>query len=117
MNNPILARAKQHWLSKIAETRIVEVAEWGVEDVPLRIWVRPATLAVRDKIYQSIKDGSLRGLAVALVTRARDEDGQPMFTEMDIRELMNEVDPDVLARVVEEMNEDLNLTADEAEGN
>lgn len=117
MSNPILLRAKQHWLAKIAEVRIIEVPEWGTDGEPLRIWVRPATLAVRDKIYQAIKDGSLQGLATTLVVRARDEDGKPLFSQMDMRDLLNEVDPDVLARIVEEMNEDLNLTAEEAEGN
>ena len=117
MSNPVLEQAKQHWLKKIGEVRVVEVPEWGTDDEPLKIYVRPASLAVRDQIYQHAKDGSLKALAATLVARSRYEDGRQMFRGPELPELMREVDPDVLARVVEEMNKDLELTTEEAAGN
>ena len=45
-------------------------------------------------------------MAITLIVRARDKDGKKMFHKAEKVELMNEYDPDVIARVVSAMNAD-----------
>ena len=70
---------------------------------PLELYYRPTNLRQQDAIYKYINAGSLESLVETLIQRARDADGKRMFRSVDRRELMTEVDPAVIERVVEEM--------------
>jgi len=102
----VLERAKASFRARLSEVRCIEVPEWGDESGPLRIYVRPATLKERDAIYRHVSAGSLEALVETLIQRARDEEGKPIFRPVDRLELMRHVDPDVIARVVAEINGD-----------
>jgi len=107
--NSAIERAMAHYAPKLDDVRAIEVPEWGVT-----IYVKPANLAVRDKLYQaSIKHG-LSALADTLILRALNEDGMRVFKPVDRVHLLNEVDPDVLTRVASEINDDLDGLTDEA---
>jgi len=104
----ILNRAKQHYKDKLNnEIRTVEVPEWGDESGPLKIYVKPANLAIRDKIYKFASKGSLEALVETIILRAKDSDGLSLFTPADRKTFINDVDPDVIARVAGEISEDL----------
>jgi hypothetical protein len=109
----ILNRAKAQYRDKLNRSvRVVEVSEWGTEDKPLKIFVKPANLAVRDKIYKFAANGSLEALVEAIILRAMDEDGSPLFDQSQKREFMTSVDPDIIARVAASISEDLDLTGE-----
>lgn len=111
----ILRRAKAHYSEKLnKEMRIVEVPEWGDDKGPLKIFVKPANLTVRDKIYKHVANGSLEALVETIILRAKDSDGLSIFTSGDKQALMNQVDPDVIARIASEISEDLDLSGDES---
>ncbi len=109
--NKVLERAVQHY-AEHDKPRVIEVPEWGDESGPLRVHVWPANLKTRNKIYAYAKDGSLEALVESLILRARDEDKLPIFSPGDRELLMTRVDPEVIARVVQEINSDLD-TGDE----
>lgn len=111
----ILKNAQEHWVGRLDEVRIIEVPEWGDETGPAKIYVKPANLLVRDKIFKYAKDGSLVSLAASLVMRAMTEQGARVWqpTESVINNVAKTVDPDVLARVVLEINEDLDIDMEE----
>lgn len=107
----VLEQAKSHFKSKLNTPRIIEVPEWGTEDEPLKIYVWPSNLMERDRIYQHV--GSLESLVETVIVRAKDAEGKPLFKTVHRQELLREVDPDVLARIVTEMNNE-EVTAEEA---
>lgn len=97
----ILDNAVAHFKEKRGELRCVEVPEWGG-----KVYYYPAmNLQEKREIFKYFSGESidLEGLAMALVIRARDEDGSLMFARPDRLKLMREVDSDVLSRVVNEM--------------
>ena len=103
----VMERAKAHYEPLKDEVRIIEVPEWGDDEGPLKIHVWPANLVTRDRIYQAAKADTLESLAKALILRARTTDKLPIFEKTDTEALMRDVDPDVIQRVVSEINEDL----------
>lgn len=109
----VLARATTHWRDRlVAPMKEVAVPEWGAV-----IYFQPSTLAQRNRIYRYLNDGSLEGLAEMVVIRALDDEGNRMFNNADKKALMSKVDPDVLIRVVDAMNEEPETTMEDARKN
>lgn len=79
----------------------IEVPEWETT-----VYYRPAiTLAQQTKVLEFHNKGKLvDALVETLIVRARHEDGKPMFQSGERQIIINEVDPDVLTRIVTEMN-------------
>jgi hypothetical protein len=98
--------------SSFAERRTVEnlrpilVPEW---DVTVYYWP-DMTLAERREIFLLAKqqDGAtvldMEAMAVTLIIRGRDKDGKRIWHKAEKIELMNEYDPEVIARIVSAMN-------------
>jgi hypothetical protein len=98
----VLERATAHFRNKISGSmRKVHVPEWECD-----VWFKEASsLKEEGKILELSQQGkSVEALVESLITKARNEDGSKMFAPMDRVVLMNEVDPQVLIRVVGEMN-------------
>lgn len=109
----VLARATTHWRDRlVAPMKEVAVPEWGAV-----IYFQPSTLAQRNRIYRYLNDGSLEGLAEMVVIRALDDEGNRMFNNADKKAFMSKVDPDVLIRVVDAMNEEPETTMEDARKN
>lgn len=109
----ILAKAKTHWREKlVAPMESVVVSEWDTT-----IFFRPTTLAQRNTIFRYANDGSLESLAQTLIIRALDEDGKRLFSNADKKDLMEKVDPDVIANVVTAMNDEPETTVEDARKN
>jgi hypothetical protein len=96
----------------------IKVPEW---DTTIHYWPE-MTLAERREIFLLAKqDGEntildLEAMAVTIIVRARDSSGRRLFTNAEKRELMNEYDPEVIGRIVAEMNNGT-LTIEDAEKN
>lgn len=106
----ILNSAIEHYSSTLDTQKVIEVPEWGTDDKPLKIYVTPANLKIRDQIIQSMAnapDGSLKWFVDSIIIRSMGEDGFPLFTSKDKSTLMTKVDPDVLQRIAFEVNDDL----------
>lgn len=104
--NPILERATAHFREKIsADMKYIHVPEWDS-----KIWFK-STVSLRDQsrlIELSTQGKTVEAVVESLIVKARNEDGSKMFTIADKSALMNEIDPNVLIRVVSEINEATN---------
>jgi len=85
----------------------VHVPEWNTD-----IYFKASTtLAQESKIYELQNQGKgVEALVTSLILRALDIDGKPVFLPTDKIELMRSVDPQVILRVIADMNE--NSSAD-----
>jgi hypothetical protein len=98
----ILENATSHFRQKISgEMQCVEVPEWQS-----KIYFKPAiTLKEQSKLIDLAGQGkTVEALVESLIIKARNEDGSKMFTPMDKVVMMNEVDPQIIIRVVGEIN-------------
>lgn len=111
----VMERARAHFREQMTAVNSVEVPEWGDSSGPLRIYYRPMSLKERDQIFRFVSKDSLESLVETLIVRARDEDGKKIFRPADRNELMREVDPDVIGRIVAEMGDE--PTVEDAEKN
>jgi hypothetical protein len=79
------------------------------------------TLREQGKLVELASQGKqVEALVESLIAKARNKDGSKMFTMPDKMILLNEVDPNVLIRVVGEINratEEDQQTLEEAEKN
>lgn len=97
-----LERATAHFRNKIAgEMKCIDVPEWET-----KIWFKTTvTLKEQSKLVELASQGKqVEALVESLIVKARNEDGSKMFTPMDKVVFMNEVDPEVIIRVVGEIN-------------
>jgi len=80
----------------------VHVPEWNTD-----IYFKASTtLAQESKIYELQNQGKgVEALVTSLILRALDQDGKPVFLPTDKIEIMRTVDPQVILRVIADMNE------------
>lgn len=112
----ILANAKQDFRDKLSGgLKMIEVPEWGDGDKPARIYYKPKmTLAEKGRVL-TLQQQRLwaESLVEAIIIRSLDENGKPLFTRVSRRELLDEVDPDIIATIVSRMNGDDDDTDDD----
>lgn len=99
----VLDNATAHFRGRIGgEMKKIHVPEWACD-----IWFKSATtLKEQSKLIELSQQGkTVEALVESLIVKARNEDGSKMFTMPDKITLMNEVDPNVIIRVVGEINE------------
>jgi Asp-tRNAAsn/Glu-tRNAGln amidotransferase B subunit (PET112 homolog) len=100
----LLEKAKAHYSAKLAQSpRELRIPEWDAT-----VYVRPAlSLAQMGEIMELSRDGkSAEAMVMTLVYRLIDEEGKPVFRKVEKTELLRTVDPDVMARVVNQIAED-----------
>jgi hypothetical protein len=98
----VLDKATSHFRTKIsADMKSVYVPEWDT-----KIWFKAAiTLRDQSKLIELATQGKqVEALVESLIVKARNEDGTKMFSMPDKVTLMNEVDPNIIIRVVGEIN-------------
>ena len=104
MNEKIIDRVKAHFDAK--ETKIIEVPEWGDENIPLYIHCSPLTLAQKNRLYKMAKDDDLGLMVEALIMKAKDKEGNCLFSRADKPDFMRSCDPEILIRIANQiMNE------------
>lgn len=115
----LMTRITGHFSQRLEEVRRIEIPEWGDPETgaPLVICVKPMTMKVRDAIHKHINAGSLEACVEALIQRARTEEGKRVFADADRFDLMNKADPEVIFRIVREMNSEIEPTLEDARGN
>lgn len=98
----VLDKATAHFRNKITgDMRKIHVPEWETD-----IFFKEAnTLKEEGKLIELAQQGkTVEALVETLIVKARNEDGTKMFGAMDKVVFMNEVDPNVIIRIVGEMN-------------
>jgi len=101
MSNP-LENVTSHFKNKISgEMNKVHVPEWQMD-----IYYKSSnTLKEQQGIIQQAQKGNtVEALVESLIMKARDKDGKKIFKPADKTVFMNEADPEVVIRVVGEMN-------------
>ena len=99
----ILDKATSHFREKLsADMQSVVVPEWDA-----KIYFKASvTLKEQSKLIELASQGkTVEALVETLIVKARNEDGTRMFAMPDKVTFMNEVDPNVIIRVVGEINE------------
>lgn len=93
----VILNAQKHFKSKLSGgLEKIEVPEWNTT-----VYFRPtATLKETEAVVKLHQSGKiLESLATVLILRALDEEGNRVFKQADMFDLMNGVDPDVVIRV------------------
>lgn len=100
--NP-MEKITAHFRNKIAgEMQSIVVPEWDTTIY----YKQTATLKEQSKIVELAQQGkTVEALVETLITKARNQDGTKMFKPADKTVFLHEVDPDVVIRVVGEMNQ------------
>ena len=94
----ILDKAKEHF--KTIERKLIEVPEWD-----LTIYSKPLSLADKRKLTRNTKPDDVTLFADVLILKAEDKEGNKIYTLEDKHTLMNLVDPEIVARVAQEILE------------
>jgi len=110
----VLEKATAQFREKISgELQFVLVPEWGEPDKPLKVYYKPAiNFKAQGKILALFKaDKDEEAVCQSLIIKALDEDGNHIFKQTDMPNLLHEVDPDVVNRILSEMS----INIDDAE--
>jgi hypothetical protein len=102
MNKSVIERATSHFRGQLSGAMgKIHVSEWDCD-----VYYRAAnTLKDESRLIELAREGkTVEALVETLIMKARNEDGSRMFTLGDKATFMNEVDPQVLIRIVGEMN-------------
>ena len=94
----ILDKAKEHF--KSIDRKIIEVPEWD-----LTVYAKPLTLADKRKLTRTKKPDDVTLFADVLILKAEDKDGNKLYTLENKHTLMHSVDPEVVARVAQQILE------------
>lgn len=101
----LIDKATSHFQEVLAQglKGPIDVPEWDAQ-----VYYKPATtMAEQTKISELAAAGkTTEALVVGLISRARDEDGNLLFAMGDKARLMNAVDPNVILKIVTQMNAD-----------
>ncbi len=98
----VIKSATKHFKEALStEMKSVEVPEWETT-----LYFKPVSnFATEQKIVQLQSDGKIvEALVESLIAKSCDADGKRVFKGADKTQLMNEVDPAVIMRIVTEMN-------------
>jgi hypothetical protein len=101
MSNAI-EKITTHFRDKISgKMSSVRVPEWDTTIY----YKSSSTLKEQTRVIELAQKGqTVEALVETLITKARNEDGSKMFKPADKQVFLNEADPDVVIRVVGEMN-------------
>lgn len=100
----VLEKAKAHYSAKLsAPARAIKVPEWDAT-----VYVKPGiSLQRQGEIIELVNGGkTAEAMALTLIYRLIDEDGGAIFRKVERSELLKSVDPDVMSRLVSEINGD-----------
>lgn len=100
----ILDQAKAHFREVLSQglRGPIRVPEWDAE-----VWFKPAlSFHAESRVIELQQAGkTTEALVEMLIVRALDKDGTPIFNKADKPELMREVDPNIVLRIITEMND------------
>lgn len=97
----VIDRVKEHFENQ--GIKKIEVAEWGEEGKALIIYSKPFSLGEKRNLFKGARQDDLGVLVDAIVLKAKDSEGNKIFKLDDKKTLLNNADPEVIARVATEM--------------
>ncbi|WP_299393284.1 hypothetical protein [Pelagibius sp.] len=100
-HHPIFHQAVEQF--KGQEITVIEVEEWGIDGKPAIIHATPMNLDEKNRVNRYGSKEDLSALCEVLILKARDENGDPIFTRDLKPRMMRELDPDVIASVVKQI--------------
>ena len=92
----ILDKAKEHF--KAIDRKIIDVHEWGIT-----VYAKPLTLADKRILTRNTKPDDVTLFADVLILKAEDKEGKKLYSLEDKQTLMRSVDPEVVARVAQDI--------------
>lgn len=95
--------------------RELHVPEWSTDDFPFTIYYGPFTAAEEESIRAREPKNSAEYNCYALVMKAKDAAGTPLFQWGDVHTLMRETEYMVILKITTEMSK--TMTEDEAKKN
>jgi hypothetical protein len=95
-------RARGHYTRLTADPKKIRVPEWEDEGEEFYIHATPLTLNERAKLGKFAKNQQEMA-AELLILKAKDAEGQPLFTREDKQDIMRSVSADVVARISKEI--------------
>lgn len=113
----VLQKAKKHFHSlNSGELQSLEVPEW---ETTVYWKIGGLNFAQQSKVIELTNAGkTAEALVEMLILRALDSDGKKMFKPVEKTEIMREVDPNIILKIVTAMGEDDDtLTPEDALGN
>ena len=105
----IIDGAKAHFRERLSGgLQSIEVPEWDVDGKPAVIYYKPSlNFSQQEKILKLSDEGKkAEAIVQALIERALDEDGNRIFKQANRLELMKQVDPEIISRLVNDMSGD-----------
>jgi len=104
----VLEIATNQFRNRLAgELQFVEVDEWKDEKGnPIKIYFKSSmNFKQLQKVMKATQEGN-QGEAIlqTLILRALDEDGKPLFRQADMPDLLRQVDPEVVNKIVIAIN-------------
>lgn len=99
----VLEKAKSHYKVKMsADSEAMYIPEWDET-----VYVKPGiNLQQLGEITSAASKGNTaEAMALTLIYRLTNQDGQPVFKKLDKTELLKNVDPEVMARIVNQIND------------
>lgn len=110
-------RAKAHFKNLVDEPKQIRVPEWDEEGEEFIVYCTPLTLQERTKLGR-FSGNQPEMAAELLILKAKDKEGNLLFSRQDKPELMRNVDSDVIARIAKIMVGDSDgVLVEEAEKN
>jgi len=118
MQNPVLAKATEHFKDRISG----KLESYHVEAWDTTVYFKTVnSFKDESKILQLHQQGKMtEALVESLIVKCRNKDGSPMFRPADRITLLNEVDPAVIIEVataINEAGENYQMNLDETEKN
>jgi hypothetical protein len=111
----VLEKAEEHYkATKLsAEPRELYIPEWKST-----VYIRPGvSLQILGEVMELANNGKpAEAMAMTVIHRLIDGEGKPVFKKIDKTRLLRAVDPEVLARIVSEINQ-IDPTEDDISGN
>tara|TARA_B100000315_G_scaffold226796_1_gene234023 strand:- start:72 stop:434 length:363 start_codon:yes stop_codon:yes gene_type:complete len=106
--HPFFKAGVDHFESK--GTKVIEVPEWGEDDDnPAVIYADPLTMREAAKVYRGIQKDDLTAHCDVLIMKARDKDGNRVFSPADKMIMLSKLDPGVISRISSEILETLSF--------
>ena len=111
----VLKAAKAQFKARLGEElKLIIVPEWGDKKIYYRHAMK---LSQRSIIMKHLQNNEWdKVIAWGMIFRCRDENGEAIFNRGNLNQIIDELDPDICQRIIEEMNAD-EPTQNEISGN
>lgn len=104
---------------KQQEVLTISVPEWGENNIPLMIYATPMTMAEVNMIQRLVDDttSNIEHAIHIVILKARDVDGNRLFTLEDKDALLNQVDYKIVSHIAEQIEQHFFSSVETAQGN